>query len=366
MDNFKFERVANKFRWESNFMVLEFSKPSIQGFSDYINLTSEKEIMYYYYTINIFKKVVTGWDDKDNEIIKWKLASKRSTHDFPSITQLKWILEYQLKDNTIIDGQKHEYQSGDIRYSKTISTEGFGCDDFYEITKSIDSNGNKERYTVYCGTSFDLQGDLNSSGIRTPYVYRKDIEELLKCVSSFVQYSLDKHNKQNTICKDSYDLKNNKIYEYNSDNEIIDKNKIESIYAIGDIVSIKTVINNQEEDYGNVTIYNIENDNICLNNGVIISFHSVVYMCNEPTSEMLKYNENQIANEFLSVLSEEEKKEFKNHDVDKLLEKYKSAIIGRTWMCREEHEFNIDYDNGSRIDVVTPIVRRVIELIKLN
>jgi hypothetical protein len=57
-------------------MVLEFSQPSIQGFSDYISLTNEKEIMYYYYTVKIFKKVVTDRDEEDNEIIKWKMVSK--------------------------------------------------------------------------------------------------------------------------------------------------------------------------------------------------------------------------------------------------------------------------------------------------
>ena len=363
MNNFKFKKVNNKFRWESDFMALEFSNPSIQGFSDYTNLISEKEIMYYYYTVKIFKKI-TEDDDNNNEITKWKLVNERSTYDFPCILQLKWMLDYQLKDNTIIDGQKIEYQNENIRYSKTMATEGFACDDFYEITKNVDPKNKDDRYVVYCGTTFDLQGNLNSCGIRTPYVDRKDIEELLKCVSEFIQYSLDKHNKGNDIYKNCFEVKNYKIYEYIIDNNKVYKNKIESIFTIGDIVKITTVVDNKEYDYEG-TITNIKNKEIELSDGNVINSKYIVYINNDPTKEMLKYKEDNIAQEFINILSDEEKEEFKNYNIYKLLEKYKMAIINRTWMCRDEHEFNINY-KGDRVETVTPIVENVIKMIKTS
>lgn len=365
MNGFKFKKVKGKFRWESDFMVIEFSDPSIQGFSDYINLKREEEIMYYYYTVKIFKKIIE-WDDNDNEVTKWKLVSKRSTSDFPTILELKWILDYQLKDNTIINGQKIEYNSGAIKYSKVMATEGFACDDFYEITKSVNSEGKDDRYIVYCGTTFDTQGDLNSSGIRTPYVCKKDIEELFKCVTGFIQYSLDEHNKQVDKYNISFDIKDGKIYEYVVDDNIVNKNKIESIFAIGDTVGIKTVIDNKEYDYDNITISEIKNKDIELSNGDIINGQYIVYMNNNPTDEMLRYKENNIAKEFANILSEQEIEEFKNCNIDELLEKYKMAIIDRTWMCREEHEFAIDYNQGNMIGVVTPIVKNIINIIKTN
>jgi hypothetical protein len=341
-------------------MVLEFSNPSIQGFSDFTNLKDEDSIMYYYYTVKIFKKV-TDWDDKDEdkEIVKWKLISKRNVYDFPCIEQLKWILDYQLKDDTRIDGQKHEYQSGDIRYSKVVETQGFACEDFYEITKSVDSEGKDDRYIVYCGTSFSGNGDLNSTGIRTPYVTRKDISELLKCVSGFIQYSIDDHNEGVAKQKDKYKIKGNKIYEYEDD-------KLESIFAIEDNLDIKTVIDNKENDNDNVVVSNIQDDYIYLNNETKIDINSVVYINNNVTNEKLKYNENEIAEEFISILSNEEREEFINSDTDLLLDKYKSAIIDRSAMCRDEHEFNIDYDSGNRVENVAPIVRNVINIIKSN
>lgn len=363
MSGFKYKKVRNKFRWESDYMILEFSNPSIQGFSDYIQLQNENEIMYYYYTVKIFKKIVQ-WDDDDNEIVKLKLVADRWTHDFPTILQLKWILNYQLNDDSRIDGQKHEYQSGNIRYSKVMSTEGFACEDFYEITKSVNSEGEDEEYIVYCGTTFDLQGDLNSAGIRTPYIYRKDIEELLECVSSFIQYSLECHNKENRLWQHCYEIKNNKIYEYNSDNGKINKNKIESIYIIGDILDITTVVDNTENEFDKVVIFKIEGNNIILESGSIITSNSIVYMSDEVADYKLKYKEDEIAKDFLSILSSEEIEEFKNCNTDVLLEKYNMAIIGRTWMCRDEHEFNIDYNSGNRVGLVTSIVKDVINLIK--
>lgn len=365
MRGFKFKRINNKFRWESNFMVLEFSNPSIQGFEDYINLTSEKGILYYYYTVKIFKKII-DWDDNDKEIVKWKLVGSRCTHDFPMICDLKWILDYQLKDDTRINGQKHEYQSGDIRYSKVMATEGFACDDFYEITKSINSDGIDDRYIVYCGTTYDCQGDLNSSGIRTPYVDKKAIEELFKCVSSFIQYSLDEHNKENENWKNRFEIKCNKIYEYYADTNTLDKNKVDSIYVIGDILDITTVVDNKQYEYHKVIISKIEGKNIILTNGNIIDFNTIVYINDEVSKEKLKYKENEIAQDFLSILSNEEKEEFKNNNLESLLNKYKMAIIDRTWMCRDEHEFDIDYNKGDRVELVTPIVQNIINTIKSN
>lgn len=369
MKNFKYKRVENRFRWESEDMVLEFSDPSIQGFSDYTKLESEKEIMYYYYTVKVFKKVI-GWkilendNEDDKEVVRWKLVSKRRVFDFPTIKQLKWIIEYQLKDNTMINGQKSEYSSGEIRYSKVVSTEGFACDDFYEITKVVDSKGKDFGYVVYAGTTFDLQGDLNSVGIRTPYVKRKDIEELLKCVSKFIQYSIYEHNKYVSIQKEMFAIKDNKIYEYTIGKDGVNKNEIESIYIIGDNLEITTVVDNKEICYDGVMISKIEGESIFLDSGDIISLESVAYMCDEQVDEKLRYGESEIAEDFISIMSSDEKEEFIKLDVENILKKYKSAIINRTWMCMDEHEFNIDYSAPNRVGAVIPVVKNVINRIK--
>lgn len=363
MNGFKFKRHKNKFRWESDFMVLEFSNPSIQGLSSFTNLKDEKGIMYYYYTVKIFKKLI-DWDEDDNEIVKWKLVSKRNTHDFPSILDLKWILDYQLSDDTTIGGQKIEYVNGDIAYSKVIGTDGFACDDFYEITKKIEINDNSERYVVYVGTTFDIQGDLNSSGIRTPYVERKDIEELFNCVNSFIEYSIEEHNKEVSAYKDTYEIKNSKIYEYNFDKDYVDKDIIEAIYCEGDILDLEVVVNNEETSYNKVKVVKISDNQIELDSGQKIDTGTIYFITNEVSEEALRYKENEIAKEFIGILSEDEISEFKNWTIDRLLYKYKSAIVHRTSMCRDEHKYDTDHDSSMGIEGITPVVKKVIEIIK--
>lgn len=363
MSNFKFKRIKNKFRWESDFMVLEFSNPSIQGFASYANLEDEKGIMYYYYDVKIFKKLV-DWDEDDNEIVKWKLVSKRGTHDFPCILDLKWIVDYQLNDDTSIGGQKIEYVNGDIAYSKVMSTEGFACDDFYEIKKTIRVKDNDERYIVYVGTTFDINGDLNSAGIRTPYVDRKDMEELYSCVSSFVVYSIEEHNKEVAAYKDTYEIKNNKIYEYNFDKEYVDKSMIEAIYVEGDILDLEVVVNNKETSYSKVKVAKISDNEIELDGGEKIGVGTIYFISNEVSEEKLRYKEDEIAKEFIEVLSEDEILEFKNWTIDKLFHKYEMAIIDRTSMCRNEHKYDTDHDSSVGISGITPVVKKVIEIIK--
>ena len=101
-NNFKFIKTEdNRFRWESDFMVLEYSEPSIQAFQEYLPVKDFKDIMYYYYTVKIFKKI-----DNSKEI----LVSERYVSDFPCIDELKWIIEHQLNNNPTINGQKIEYK----------------------------------------------------------------------------------------------------------------------------------------------------------------------------------------------------------------------------------------------------------------
>jgi len=363
MENFTFNVVDHVYRWESDFMVLEFSNPSIQGFSDFIQLTKEEEIMYYYYTVKVFKKV-REWDEEENEVLTWHLVSERNTHDFPSIQQLKELIDFQLKDNPVEDGQKIQYVNGDVRYSKVVATQGFACDDFYEITKNVDEEGQDESYILYCGTTFDTQGDLTSAGIRTPYVSKEDLEELLKCVTAFISYSLDVHNDEVIVGGDSYQIKNNKIYEYGVEHGAVNPNKIEAIYTVGDMLDIKTVVNNQECSYDDKVVTSIEGNTIVLEDKHTIKSETIRYICHYPTDDMLRYKEQDNANEFLSILSDEEKEEFTKSQVSILLEKYKDAIIDRTWMCREEHGFIANNYVGSRVAEVTPVVEDVITKIK--
>ena len=270
--NFKFIKTKDdKFRWESDFMILEYSEPSIQAFQEYLPVKNVKDFMYYYYTVKIFKKVEI-YDEDYEPIIKEKLVAERSTYDFPCIDELKWILEYQLKNNPIETGQKIEYQNGDIIYREIQCTEGFACDDFYELSKSTNDKGKDETYIFYVGLTYDVQGNLTSEGIRTPYVDRSDLEELLKCVNAFIEYTIDKNNKELEKLSNSFKIKGNKLYEYND----IENEKIESIHVIGDIFyNITYIKNNEQIEVSNVVITDIEDNYIIVDNNLKINIKDI-------------------------------------------------------------------------------------------
>ena len=351
-NNFKFIKTEdNRFRWESDFMVLEYSEPSIQAFQEYLPVKDFKDIMYYYYTVKIFKKI-----DNSKEI----LVSERYVYDFPCIDELKWIIEHQLNNNPTIDGQKIEYKSGDIRYRETFETEGFACEDFYSISKSTDENNKNERYSIYIGTTYDANGDLTSNGIRTPYINKHDLKELLKCVDGFIQYSIDKNNNSLKELEDCFKIKGNKLYEYDYENNL------ESIYVIGDFIKdITSIDNNKQCEEHDLIISDIRDDKVFFKGGICLFTKDIIYMCTNVQDNKLTYNEQQCAEDFISILNTDEKHEFISNDVNELLLKYKNAIVNRTNMCIDDkRNYMTKYEKNMGIEGITPVVETVINNIK--
>ena len=56
-------------------------------------------------------------------------------------------------------------------------------------------------------------------------------------------------------------------------------------------------------------------------------------------SEKLKYNKQQCKDDFMNIMSPEEKEEFIKMPLKKLTARWLYAVAGRTWMFRDEHEF---------------------------
>lgn len=369
----------NKYRWENNFMMIEYSDPSIQAFREYEQI-DRNGIMYYYYTLSIYKKVekYVNEDDIDSEetFIDYKLVSKRDTYDFPSILEFEYLLKYLLDDDVRIDGQRNEMSSGDIRYSKTLYTDGFACDDMYEITKNVDKNNKNERYTLYIGTTFDGDGDCNSTGLRTPYLNRNDIIDLLKCVSKFINYSIKLNNDSAKESGKEYKIIGDKIYRYyyDYDNNKIDYDKIDSIFIVGDALDDLTYmigVSQNEKEYGiTYTITKIEDNLIYVIDDYTkeeksFNIKDLRYISCEVNKEKTKYNEVQIAEDFINILSNKEKHDFKHKNIDYLYNKYGHAICNRTIMCLENHNYETKrLKNEYGYEAIEPVIKCVIKLIK--
>ena len=382
---FKFKREDDKFIWESPDIKLEFSNPSFQAFNDNINVTSTRQIMYFYYTVKVFRKIYDDWDEeKDEEILKWDLVCERDTHDFPTILQLKEILKYMKDVDTKEKGQKIEYRSGKVSYRLTLETEGFACDDFYELTKITDDKG-KNSYIFYMGTTFDSQGDLNSAGIRTPYLNDDDIKELNKCVNSFLRFTINNHNeainRRNEVSCNDKVIKNNKlyIYEYDDEQKKINENRILSILLVGDTIDIDVLVRKDKKwidskDYNNVKIIEFKNDSFVIDNHgkkVEISLNRIGHLFNETPDkekEILNLSTDEIYENFKKYLSNEEIDDFKTLSERELLLKYKDVIIDSVWMCRSEHKlFDLEENKGNHENVIANvryIIKKLIDFCK--
>ena len=364
-----FKRTKKQFIWQTDNVKLVYSRPQIQAYNDYVCLESDEGIIYYYYDIEIYKKIQIFDDENDDLIDKWKLVTKRSTFDFPSILQFKYILNTILHDiNPAEDGQKDIYRNGKIKYSYRMETEGFACDDFYEITKTTDEDGSHPSYLLYLGTTFDIQGDLNSVGIRTPYLKEKDIKELLNCVTAFINYSIEKHNswvkKHNSIQSRNKLINSGKIYEYKIDKnyDSINFHEIETIYTVGDTVCVVVLSDEKTtEKYYNAKIKEITNDRIIFENNVEIAPEQIVYMHLE-ADEKVGYNLEETAEEFFHLLNEKEMEEFREENIDTLITKYGEAIVNRVWLYRNEH--NLEKIHEEKKKNVNIALKRIIEKIK--
>lgn len=375
MNKFKFIKDKNKFIWQNNSIKIQFSKPNIQAYPEFDTLDDDKKIMYYYYNVKILKKVATYKNiDEDKPIYKWKTLTEINTYDFPCIQQLKDIINYQINNNPTKNGQKIRYLDGDIKYKETLSTEGFACDDFYEISKYSDDKGLENHYSIYFGCTLDIQSSMDNEGIRINYIDEEEIKELLKCVNDFISFSINLYNKTittyNKLHTKNKEIISGKIYEYTIEKNKINKNKIENIFVINDFGNFTCVKKKNKKyetiEYEKMSIQKINKSSITLNNNIEIPINELLNIYDDIPKEKLNYNIDDITQDFIDILDDKEKEIFKKEKLENLIQKYKMPLINRTWMCRPEHKFDIDYDSGDSIDTINPIIKEVIINIKNN
>lgn len=396
MGSFRFIRKKNKFYWQNQTYRVEFSNPSGQAFDDFGTIKNIDDIMYFYYQMKVYRKAYNyieketpnGIEEVENEY--WKLIGETHTHDFPCVQQLEQMILSMLDTDTSIDGEKHEYRSGTVFYSKHCWTEGFACDDFYELTKFTNQTTNESYYVLYVGVSSVSMGSLSSEGIRIPYVSESDIKKLLKCVREFFKYVVFRHNKliyrNIEEAKNNYEIVENKLYQYfliSRGN--LNKNRLEHIYAIGD--ELDSLYEYVFEEDGSVSskkhcycfIRDFKGEKIVCENKhkyydgedlpkfFEVDVDKIAYICNSVPNEMLRYNQEQAAKEFYDILSNIEKLDFMVLSREELLSKYKEVIIGRTHLCRDEHNFDEKYSSyvrGLEDKGINHIVYEIIDIVK--
>ena len=361
----------DKFSFYSDNVKVEFSNPSIQAHDDYGYCRDEKWILYYYYTVTVWVK----------EKKYWKKLFTLYPYDFPEILSFKNILKYFIDGVKLEEYQKIYHKNG-TWYNYNLDT-GNLVEDMYSVQHSFfDSQGEKkqENYTITVGKPFDYYAS-NSISVGINYLSKQDLIEIYNCVSDFVEYSICKTNEliieRNRESLASWKYENGKLYEMDKDGV-----SVKSVFVSGDVIDDAIILQGDlnSKDFisyriTNFTIDEIKEDAIVLSSGcedkngdyrkiessMEIKLSCLLSLFEDMSKERLNFNEDEILEDFKGILSDVEKKEFVDKSVDFLFEKWKSAMIDRTWMCRDEHNLPKRVKNTGNHENVYASVKVIIE-----
>lgn len=370
MQHFYFKKITcnykTKYIWQSQDMKLVFSDASFQAFDDCAYVKDVNNILYLYYDVDIYSHSYI-YNKNGKECKNWNKVASVKTYDFPTILQLQSMLNKMLNEEIALeDCRKINYYAHNefdsIGYEYICRTEGFFCDDHYQITRILrkkEGISDNISYMFYAGASIDSQGSISSIGMTT-YSTEEGMKKLLECVNTFIKDTIDKHNENVR----EYNKENINTYMKFGENRMLcTKKGDEAIFTINEKLNSITTIENDldsndfySEKYKNVQIKSIDEDGIVICNGYLckgdenfikdieknvkISYKKIISVYNEIDDTVLHYNEMQIIEDFINnILTDFELEEFEKNDLKYLYDKWGNIIIDRYWMFRTEHNF---------------------------
>lgn len=352
--------------WELDDVRVVFSDPDIQAWESVVMVQDVSEILYYYYTITVYRKVAQ--EKKEKVKIKWKKAFSVGAYDFPALLSVPDMVKELAKNDFAVSTWQKKTKTDSHGHTRTwlrksYSTVDVLAEDCYEMSRTVCLMGDANRIdycTLYLGTGQEKDGcDRHTSythGLNISCLGVNDLVSFGDAAAAFIQMSIDLRNQQEQQrldeAKRAFSCKNGKLYE-------IHDGVIKSIYQKGDKVNIQILSDDKDrnlvyEDFQDVTIVNVLTDSIVVEGGtrqirhnvkalecvVEISLTALVYIWLDLSdSPKLHYNVDQCLADFLPLLSDEERQEFATKDEPYLVQKWQNAVIDRTWMCRGEHGF---------------------------
>lgn len=362
----------------SDDIIVEYSNPQIQPHSGFLYVENYSEILYFYYTMKVYKI-----EQGDNNNKKEKtLLFKKYVYDFPAIIEFLNIaalvkgneleittLNADYWNDASINWQYQKaYDNGrEYRiYKRNYNTKSnWMCDDFYNV--EIVNEGYKgETLCPHYNLLVGCVPLFKNNHIEAVVKNRLTSEEFWMFANSvkiFVDMAIEDHNKKTEkyISKMSkcLVLSEHKLRKYEDKSH----EKIESIFTPDDIVEItvKEIRNKRELEavYHQCKIKGFDPQGF------------IYFECSykdDPVDRVLKYKDgdiiyvpikditfitynadfienrvnftlNECKNEFAIILTPSENREFQEESVKYLYKKWGEAIADRTWMYRDEHGF---------------------------
>lgn len=208
-------------------LTIEYSKPSITPFREgYIK--SVDEIMYYYYSINIFLDEEDE-DGNGNKVVKRRNIFSSDAYDFPKVQNLAPAIDYIVKEDCpiVLEDYRNDGFHRLIKYNQ-LELDDMNVEYFYRIERydySVKQSCEEEykHWTKYKVTI--SEGFLNSgwsdkkcygSSIYLDNLNKEELLQLRDVANDFVQYSIDEYNRETsettTLCPEC--KKRITIYDY--------------------------------------------------------------------------------------------------------------------------------------------------------
>ena len=351
-----------KSTWIYDDVKVEFSEPSIQAGESVVHAETTKDILYYYYTMTVYRR---------NDKKKWKKEFVSYACDFPALLCINGMAEELLKDD--FDGgswQKSQIpvSAGIMRYKKSIDTAGIVNEDFYRMMRTvmIDDDDKHDWFTVDVGSGNDPRFAPYTCGaafVSFDMLKREDFMGFVNTVKDFIDKSIKAFNQEQDknikLEAGARVVKNGKLYEYKDRLKgIAGCNKLESVYIPGDSLDFKIKTKKDEKDvfvdFYNCKLVSVEDGFITVTDGyktcqqkpeslegqqVKIPIETITYSNAIEPSAKLKFSKKQCVDDFYAIMSDEEKAEFAETPIDALIEKWFDAVANRTWTFRDEHGF---------------------------
>lgn len=341
-----------KSTWKTRNVKVVFSNPGIEAHRFTAFIKDRSEIMYYYYNVTVYRKKKK----------KWKKEISVNTYDFPAIMSVIEMIDSVVNDD-FKDGTWQKDTARDlIWFSKSYTTNDIVNEDQYGVSRSLVQNDNgkviQDIYTLMIGSGLDAEGN---AGICSKCIYvnklsKQELLEFRKTVEKFINLSIETYNnsQKEYIKKTANAMKvdNGRLYEYDINNPMV----LENVYIPGDSnISISVLSGDSIIQFSKCRFVSAAEGNIAITDGYFEERGSLSHINDKevkiPTNmimnifrdisdeKILGYNEDECFHDFFDNMSQEEKLEFKNTALDILTEKWKNAVISRTWMNRSEHGF---------------------------
>ena len=351
-----------KSTWIYDDVKVEFSEPSIQAGESVVHAETAKDILYYYYTMTVYRR---------NDKKKWKKEFISYACDFQALLCVNGMAEELLKDD--FDGgtwQKTQIPDSDgiIWYKKSIDTAGIINEDIYRLARTvrIDEDEKLDWFTVDVGSGNDPRFAPYTGGaafVSFDMLKREDFMAFVNTVKDFIDKSIKAFNQEQDkniqLEAGARVVKNGKLYEYKDRIEGIARcNKLESVYLPGDSLDFKIKTKKDDKDifvdFHNCRLVSVEDGFITVTDGyktvhqkpeslegqqVRIPVETIMYSNAIEPSTKLRFSKKQCMDDFYAIMSDEEKAEFAETPIDALVEKWFGAVVDRTWIFRDEHGF---------------------------